>query len=137
MSDFNTKIVDVFRSNSGKVGGPFDGARILLLHHTGAKTGRERVNPLAYQALGDGFAVFASKGGSPNNPDWYHNLLANPEATIEVGTDTVPVRARELTGDARSEVWERQKVVMPGFADYEKNTSGIRDIPVVLLERRR
>lgn len=136
MQDFNSKIIEEFRSNHGKVGGPFEGAPVLLLHHKGAKTGRERVNPLAYQPVAGNFAVFASKGGSPTNPDWYHNLLANPETTVEVDTETVPVRATELTGSERSEIWERQKVLMPGFADYEKNTAGIRDIPVILLERK-
>lgn len=135
-NDFNSKIIEEFRANAGKVGGPFYGAPILLLHHTGAKSGRERVNPLAYQAIGNDFAVFASKGGSPTNPDWYHNLLSNPEATVEVGTDTIPVTARELKGGERSEVWERQKVFMPPFADYEKNAAGKREIPVILLERR-
>jgi deazaflavin-dependent oxidoreductase (nitroreductase family) len=136
VQDFNSKIIEEFRSNHGKVGGPFEGAPVLLLHHKGAKTGRERVNPLAYQAVGANFAVFASKGGSPTNPDWYHNLLANPEINVEVGAETVPVGATELTGNERSEIWERQKVLMPGFADYEKNAAGIREIPVILLVRR-
>ena len=136
MQDFNGKIIEEFRSNQGKVGGPFEGASVLLLHHKGAKTGRERVNPLAYQPAGANFAVFASKGGSPTNPDWYHNLLANPETTVEVGTETIPVRATQLTGNERSEIWERQKVLMPGFADYDKNVAGIREIPVILLERK-
>jgi deazaflavin-dependent oxidoreductase (nitroreductase family) len=134
--DFNTKIIDEFRANAGKVGGPFEGATILLLHHTGAKSGRERVNPLAYQAVGQNFAVFASRGGSPQNPDWYHNLLAHPQTEVEVGTETVAVNARELRDGERSEIWERQKSLMPGFADYERNTEGIRQIPVILLERR-
>jgi deazaflavin-dependent oxidoreductase (nitroreductase family) len=134
--DFNTKIIDEFRANAGKVGGPFEGATILLLHHTGAKSGRERVNPLAYQAVGQNFAVFASRGGSPQNPDWYHNLLAHPQTEVEVGRETVAVNARELRDGERSEIWERQKSLMPGFADYERNTEGIRQIPVILLERR-
>lgn len=134
--DFNTKIIDEFRGNAGKVGGPFQGAPILLLHHTGARSGRERVNPLAYQPVGRDFAIFASKGGAPSHPDWYYNLLAHPEAKVEVGTDTVAVTAREVRGDERSEIWERQKTLMPGFADYELKTEGIREIPVILLERR-
>ncbi len=80
--------------------------------------------------------MFGSKGGAPTHPDWYRNLLANPDSSVEVGTDTIPVRARELRGEERSAVWERQKVLMPGFADYERKTSGIREIPVILLERR-
>ena len=134
--DFNTRIIEEFRNNAGKVGGPFEGAPILLLHHRGARSGRERLNPLAYQAVGDDFAVFASKGGAPTDPDWYRNLLVNPETTVEVGTDTLPVRARDLRGEERSRVWERQKAVMPGFADYEKKAAGKREIPVILLERR-
>lgn len=133
--DFNTKIINEFRANAGKVGAPFEGVPLILVHHRGAKTGTERVNPLAYQAVGDGYAIFASKGGGPHNPDWYHNLLANPETVVEVGTDTIPVRARELAGDERAPIWEKQKQLVPGFADYETKTEGIREIPVVLLER--
>ena len=133
MSDFNTKIIDEFRANAGKVGGPFDGALVLLLHTRGAKTGQERVNPVVYQALGDALAIFASKGGSPTNPDWYHNLKANPDdVKVEVGTDTIDVRARVLEGEEREPIWEKQKQLMPGFAEYERKTS--REIPVVLLE---
>ena len=133
MSDFNAKIIDEFRANAGKVGGPFDGALVLLLHTRGAKTGQERVNPVVYQALGDALAIFASKGGSPTNPDWYHNLRANPDdVKVEVGTDTIDVRARVLEGEEREPIWEKQKQLMPGFAEYERKTS--REIPVVLLE---
>lgn len=133
--DFNSRIIDEFRSNEGRVGGPFEGAPMLLLHHRGAKSGRERVNPLVYQPVGDDFAIFASKGGAPSHPDWYRNLVANPDASVEVGSETVPVRARILAGKERSDIWERQKQLMKGFADYEQRTQGIRDIPVVLLER--
>ena len=133
MSDFNAKIIDEFRANAGKVGGPFDGALVLLLHTRGAKTGQERVNPVVYQALGDTLAIFASKGGSPTNPDWYHNLKANPDdVKVEVGTDTIDVRPRVLEGEEREPIWEKQKQLMPGFAEYEQKTS--RQIPVVLLE---
>ena len=134
--DFNAKIIREFRANTGKVGGPFEGAPILLLHHRGARTGKERVSPVVYQAVGDGFAVFGSKGGAPSHPDWYRNLLAHPDTDIEVGGDTVPVKARDLTGDERLPIWERQKELMPGFAEYEEKARGIREIPVVLLERR-
>lgn len=134
-NDFNTKIINEFRTNAGKVGAPFEGVPLLLVHHRGAKTGTERVTPLAYQAVGDGFAIFASKGGAPHNPQWYHNLLANPETSVEVGTDTIPVRARELVGDERAPIWEKQKQLVPGFADYETKTEVIREIPVILLER--
>jgi len=134
--DFNTRIIEEFRANAGKVGGPFAGAPMVLLHHRGARSGQERVNPLVYQPVGDAFAVFASKGGAPTHPDWYRNLLAHPDTVVEVGTETIPVRARELAGDERKGIWERQKELMPGFADYEGKTQGIREIPVMLLERR-
>jgi deazaflavin-dependent oxidoreductase (nitroreductase family) len=131
-NDWNRRIIDEFRANQGRVGGPFEGRPLLLLHHTGARTGTERVNPLAYQKLADGYAVFASKGGAPTNPDWYHNLVANPKARVEVGTDTFDVVARVAEGDERDRIWEEQKQLMPGFADYERTTT--RQIPVVVLE---
>lgn len=115
------------------MGGQFAGAPMVILHTTGARTGRERVNPLVYQPDGDRIVVFASKGGAPSNPDWYHNLVANPEATVEVAADTVPVRARVAEGEERERLWSRQKELMPGFADYEARTT--RQIPVVVLER--
>jgi deazaflavin-dependent oxidoreductase (nitroreductase family) len=115
------------------VGGRFEGNPLLLLHHIGAKTGIERVNPVAYQRVGDSFAIFASKGGAPTNPDWYHNLVANPEVTVEVGAETVPVRARVAAGEERERIWNAQKMAVPNFADYEKQTE--RQIPVIVLER--
>jgi deazaflavin-dependent oxidoreductase (nitroreductase family) len=133
MSDWNRPIIDEFRSNEGRVGGRFQGAPMLLLHSFGRKTGKERVNPVVYQPIGVNFAVFASKGGAPTNPDWYRNLVANPEVKIEVGTDVVSVKARVAQGEERDEIWERQKKVMPGFAEYEKRTP--RQIPVIILER--
>ncbi|MCU1497136.1 MAG: hypothetical protein JWM47_1089 [Acidimicrobiales bacterium] len=132
MQGFNTKIIEEFRANGGEVGPPFDGATLLLLHTTGAKSGQERVHPLVYQAVGDGWAIFASKAGAPEHPAWYHNLVANP-AAIEVGADTVPVTARVLDGDEREQVWEKQKADVPHFADYEAATT--RTIPVVMLDR--
>jgi len=133
VNDFNTQIIDEFRANGGRVGGTFEGAPILLLHHKGAKSGAERVNPVAYQAVGDGFAIFASKGGAPTNPDWYHNLVAHPRTVVEVGDETIPVVARVAGDGERGPIWERQKKAMPGFADYERKTS--RRIPVVILQR--
>ena len=130
--DWNRKIIEEFRANAGKVGGPFAGAPLLLLHTTGARTGRERVNPTMYQDLGGPVAVFASKAGAPTNPDWYHNLLANPEVTAEIGTDTRRFRARTASGDERQRIWDRQKHDYPGFADYEAKTD--REIPVVILD---
>jgi deazaflavin-dependent oxidoreductase (nitroreductase family) len=135
MADWNVKIIEEFRANEGRVGGPFQGHSLLLLHHRGAKTGIERVNPVAAQRLAeDAWAIFASKGGAPTNPDWFHNLQANPDAIIETGTEVVPVRARVGEGEERERIWARQKQVMPGFAEYERKTS--RQIPVVILERR-
>ena len=131
-NNWNAKIIEEFRANAGKVGGPFEGATVLLLHTRGARTGLERVNPLAYQPVGDDIAVFASKAGADTNPDWYHNLLANPLTTVEVGTDTVAVRARVAEGEERERIWERQKELMPGFAEYEQKTT--RRIPVIVLE---
>jgi deazaflavin-dependent oxidoreductase (nitroreductase family) len=133
VDDFNTAIIEEFRANGGKLGGNFAGAPMLLLHHTGAKTGTERVNPMMYRDVGDDIAVFASKAGAPTNPDWYHNLLAHPRVTVEIGTDTVPVVARVAVGDERATIWEAQKKEYPGFAEYEAATT--RQIPVVILER--
>jgi deazaflavin-dependent oxidoreductase (nitroreductase family) len=134
MSDFNARIIEEFRSNGGRVGGPFAGAPILLLTTTGAKTGKQRTNPLAYLPDGERVVVFASKAGAPTNPDWYHNLVAQPDVTIEVDGETRPVRARVTQGAERDELFSRQKQAMPGFADYEAKTD--RVIPVVALEHR-
>jgi deazaflavin-dependent oxidoreductase (nitroreductase family) len=134
-NDFNQQVVEDFRANGGVVGGPFQGLPLVLLHHTGAKSGVERVNPLAYQAVGDGtVAVFASKGGAPTNPDWFHNLVANPNASIEIGTERYDVTARVATGDERRRIWEAQKEAFPNFAEYE-TTAGDREIPVVVLDK--
>jgi deazaflavin-dependent oxidoreductase (nitroreductase family) len=132
--DWNRKIIEEFRANQGKVAGGFEGMPILLVHHTGAKTGTERVNPVAYQKLDNGYAIFASKGGYPKNPDWYHNLLANPKVSVEVGTDSFDVVAREAKGEERDRIWTTQKERFHGFAEYEEKTKGIRDIPVIVLE---
>ena len=134
MSDWNANIIHEFRTNDGVVGGVFEGAPLLLLHHEGAKTGTERISPLMYQARGDHFAVFASKGGAPTNPDWFHNVVANPDTTVEVGTETVAVRARVAEGAEHDEIWTKQKTEWPAFGKYEAKTD--RRIPVVVLERR-
>ncbi|MDH5568094.1 MAG: nitroreductase family deazaflavin-dependent oxidoreductase [Myxococcales bacterium] len=131
-NDWNAKIIEEFRAHGGRVGGHFEGAPLLLLNSIGARSGKERVSPLMYQAVGDAYAVFASKGGAPSHPDWYHNLIATPDITIEVGTLTVPVRARIADGVERDSIWETQKQRYPGFADYEASTT--RQIPVVILE---
>ena len=112
VNDFNKQMVDEFRANHGKLGGMFEGGTMLLLHHNGAKSGTERVNPLAYQRLDSGYAVFASKGGAPTNPDWYHNLKAHPDVSVEVGDDTIPVRARVAEGDEREAIWTKQKATV-------------------------
>jgi deazaflavin-dependent oxidoreductase (nitroreductase family) len=132
MSDWNDKIIEEFRANGGKVGGPFDGAPILLLHTTGARTGQKRVNPMMYRPLDGGYAVFASKAGAPTNPDWYHNLVANPDVQAEIGTQTLALRARVAANAEREPIWAAHKTAYPGFQEYEEMTT--RQIPVVILE---
>jgi deazaflavin-dependent oxidoreductase (nitroreductase family) len=133
MSDWNSKIIEEFRANEGRVGGQFEGAPLLLLHTTGARTGQQRVNPMMYRRLDDGgYAVFASKAGAPDNPDWYHNLVANPQVQAEIGTQTVDLHARVTQGEERERIWTAHKAAYPGFADYESKTT--RQIPVVVLE---
>ena len=134
-NDFNQKIIEEFRANGGEVGGPFEGLPLALVHHTGAKSGKERVNPLAYQRLDDdSIAIFASKGGAPTNPDWYYNLVANPKTSVEIGTERHDVTARVAGPDERRKIWEAQKQAYPNFAEYEAKTGG-REIPVVVLDR--
>ncbi len=132
-NEWNRQIIAEFRENEGRVGGPFEGAPMVLITHKGAKTGTERTTPLMYLPNGDDIVIFASKAGAPTNPDWYHNLVANPEASAEVGTDTIAVRARVAEGAERDELWERQKTAYPQFQGYEDATD--RVIPVVVLER--
>lgn len=135
MNDFNTQVIAEFRDNAGKVGGPFEGAPMVLLHHVGAKSGTERVTPLMYRPDGDRVVIFASKAGAPDNPAWFHNLVANPETTIEIGDETgVAVRATVLEGDERERIWNGQKADVPQFAEYEVS-AGDRVIPVVALDR--
>jgi deazaflavin-dependent oxidoreductase (nitroreductase family) len=134
-NDFNERVVEEFRANGGKAGGPFEGFPLVLLHHTGAKSGTERVNPLAYQRLtDDSVAIFASKGGAPTSPDWFHNLVANPKTSIEIGTEQYDVTARVAQGEERERIWEAQKTAFPNFAEYE-TTAGDREIPVVVLDK--
>ncbi len=131
--DFNGKVIEEFRANSGKVGGFFEGAPLLLLHHNGAKTGAERVNPLVYQQVDGSYAIFASAGGQPRDPQWFRNLVAHPEVTIEVGTSTVKARARVAEGSERDSIWTTQKERMANFAEYEKSAAP-RVIPVIVLD---
>jgi deazaflavin-dependent oxidoreductase (nitroreductase family) len=133
-ADFNAKIIEEFHDNEGRVGGMFEGSPLLLLHHTGAKSGKSRTNPLAYQADDGRYVVFASKGGAPTNPDWYHNLKAHPNVTIEVGTDTIDVVASEATGEERDRLFRTQAERVPQFGDYESQTD--RTIPVIVLTPR-
>ena len=130
-SDFNAQIIEEFRANGGRVGGTFEGNPLLLLHHTGAKSGRSYVNPLAYQADQGRYVIFASKGGAPENPGWYYNLKANPETTIEVGDQTVPVRASEAAGEERERLFRTQAERIPVFGEYEERSG--RSIPVIVL----
>ena len=129
--DFNAQIIEEFRANQGVVGGPFEGATLLLLHHVGARSGKDRVNPLVYNRDGDRYVVFASKAGAPTNPDWYHNIKANPNITIEVGTDTIPVVASEANGEERDRLFAAQVQRSPQFGEYQSKTD--RAIPVILL----
>ena len=141
-NDFNGKIIAEFRANGGTVGGPFAGSDILLLHHTGARTGTARVSPFAFQRIGrlvcangkaESFAVFASKAGAPQNPAWYHNLLAHLDTSVEVGTETFGVRARVAEPAERDVIWGRQKQRAPHFAQYEEKAAP-RKIPVLVLD---
>ena len=131
--DINRRIIEEFRAQGGKIVGPAEGFSLLLLHTRGARSGAERVNPVAYQPVGDGWAVFATHAGAPKHPAWYHNVVAHPETIIEVGTETIPVRARVAEGEERERIWARQKAFYPRFAKYETQTT--REIPVIILER--
>lgn len=130
-ADFNAQIIEEFHANEGRVGGMFEGMPLLLLHHTGAKSGKSRVNPLAYQGDSGRYVVFASKAGAPTNPDWYHNLKAQPHVRIEVGTDTIDVVASEASGEERERLYHTQAERIPQFAEYEKRAG--RVIPVIVL----
>ena len=132
--NFNTQIIEEFRAHGGKVGGQFEGAPLLLLRTTGARSGATRVNPMMYLAEGDRLFVFASKGGAPTDPDWYHNLVSHPAASVEIGTDNFPVTATVLVGEERDRIYAEQASRYPGFADYQARTQ--RTIPVVALDRR-
>lgn len=132
-NDWNAKIIEEFRSSGGRVAGPFPEGTLLLLHTTGAKSGAERINPMMYQDLGDGrVAVFASKAGADTHPAWYHNLVAHPDVTAEIGAEIRGFTARTASGGERTEIWEAQKASVPGFAEYEAKTT--REIPVVILD---
>ncbi len=131
-NDWNAAVITEFRANSGVVGGQFAGAPLLLLHTTGAKSGKERINPLVYTRDGDRMVIIASKGGAPTNPDWYYNVLAHPDVTLEVGTETVVARAAAADEPERTRLFDQMAAKMPGFAEYQRTTT--RTIPVVVLE---
>ncbi len=131
--DWNQAVIAEFRATGGKVGGQFEGAPLLLLTTTGAKTGRRLTSPLMYNTDGDRLLIFASKAGAPTNPAWYHNLVANPKVTLEVGAETFDATAMVLHGEERDRLFARHAAQYPGFADYQANTS--RTIPVIALER--
>ena len=138
VNDWNAQIIAEFRANDGKVGGPFEGAPVVLMHHVGRKSGKESVNPVMY--LPDDhdpstIYVFASKAGAPTHPDWFWNMTEAGRATVEVGTETYDVSVRELTGDERDTVYAEQASRYPGFAEYAEKTAGIRVIPVLALTR--
>jgi deazaflavin-dependent oxidoreductase (nitroreductase family) len=133
MNDRNRAIIDEFRANAGKVGGPFAGRTLLLLHSIGAKSGQERVNPVAYVSDGDRLVIIASKGGAPTNPAWYHNLLAHPLVTVEVGSERFQVRAAVAAEPERTRLYDKMVAMMPGFAEYRQKTT--RTIPVIVLTR--
>lgn len=134
MADFNTQVINEFRENAGRVGGMFESMPLLLLHHKGAKSGADRVAPLAYLEDDGRYAVFASKAGAPDHPAWYHNLMAHPEARIEVGDETIEVIASEAPGEERDRIYAEQAARVPQFGEYEQKTT--RKIPVVLLTPR-
>ena len=131
VNDWNKKIIEEFRANGGKVGGNFEGRTLLLLHHKGAKSGQERVNPVACVQDGDRYVVIASKGGAPTNPDWYYNVVANPLTTVEVGTETLKVQATVAEEPERTRLYDKMVEVMPGFNEYRQKTTRI--IPVIVL----
>jgi deazaflavin-dependent oxidoreductase (nitroreductase family) len=135
VSDFNTKVIEEFRANEGKVGGMFEGANLVLITTTGAKSGQQRTNPLVYLPDGERIVIIASNGGADNHPAWLYNVKANPEITVEVGTEKYDATTEVIeSGSERDELFARMVAVMPGLGDYEKNTS--RVIPVVAVYRK-
>jgi deazaflavin-dependent oxidoreductase (nitroreductase family) len=136
MSDtksFNAGIIDEFRANGGKVGGMFEGAPMILLTTTGAKSGKPYTTPVVHTKDGDRIVIIASKAGAPSNPDWYYNLVANPEVTVELGTETFQATASVVTGEERQRLYDAQAELMPNFKEYAEKTT--REIPVVVLTR--
>lgn len=135
MNDWNRQTMEEFRANGGKVGGMWEGRPLLLLTTTGAKSGKRYTSPVMYLRDGDRLLIFASKGGAPTNPDWYHNLVAHPEVTVEVGNETYPATATVLKGEERDRLYAKQAELYPQFGQYQARTA--RTIPVIALERRK
>ena len=133
VNNFNRQLIDEFRANNGKVTGPFEGAPLLLLTTTGAKSGQTRTNPVVYTRDGDRLVIIASKGGAPTSPDWYHNLVANPAVTVELPDETFGAKASVARGEEHDRLFAAQAAVMPAFDDYQTKTT--RQLPVVILER--
>lgn len=131
--DWNKAIIEEFRANSGKVGGPFEGKKLLLLHTVGSRSGQERINPVAYVKDSDRLVVIASKGGAPTNPDWYYNIVKQPLVTVEVGTEQFQARAEIASEPDRTRYYQKMVDMMPGFAEYQLKTT--RVIPVITLTR--
>ena len=134
MSDWNAKIIKEFRENDGKVGGHFENSTLLLLHTTGAKSGKPRINPLMCLQDGDRYVVVASKGGAPTHPDWHYNILANADVTVELGTEKFEATATLAEEPERTELYAKMEALADAFTEYKK-TSG-RVIPVVVLKRK-
>ena len=132
-NDWNQNIINEFRANAGKVGGPFEGKTLLLLHTVGAKSGQERINPVACIKDGEHYVIIASKGGAPDNPDWYYNIVAHPQVSVEYGTELFQAKAEITPEPERTRLYAKMVEHMPGFADYEKKTT--RVIPVIVLTR--
>lgn len=133
LNDYNAKLIDDFRANGGRLQGDFADAPIVLITHTGAKSGKQRTNPIAYTRDGDNVVIIASKGGAPTHPDWYFNIVANPEVTVELPGEKYQARARVATGDERSRLFAAQAEILPNFKDYQDKTT--RQLPVIVLER--
>ena len=133
MAEFNKKVIEEFRANGGKVGGPFAGAPMLLLTHKGARSGKSYTTPLVYSKDGGRIVIVASKAGAPNNPAWYHNLAAHPEVTVEIGTEQFKAKAAVTKGEERERLFNAQAAQMPVFNEYRSKTR--RQIPVIVLER--
>jgi deazaflavin-dependent oxidoreductase (nitroreductase family) len=132
-TEFNRKVIEEFRSTGGTVGGPFKGAPMILVTHKGAKSGKEYTTPLVYTRDSDRYVIIASMGGAPEDPQWFRNIVAHPDVTLEVGTEKFAAKARVAEGEERARLYRAQADLMPNFDEYAAKTT--RQIPVVVLER--